>query len=150
QDDAREIGYGYYHGYTLLDRQGKRARFPFGFGLGYTTFSYEGLRAETGGAGVLASLTVRNTGGRAGSTVAQFYAGSAGARDDRPVKQLKGFRRVDLEPGESVEVKELLPWEDLRFYDPGTKQWALDKEYAVYAGADAQEAMGRQTRVQAP
>ena len=149
QDDARAIEYGYYHGYTLLDKQGKRARFPFGFGLSYTTFSYENLHAETSEEGVYASLTVRNTGARAGSTVAQFYAGSAGAEDDRPVKQLKGFQCVALEPGESVDVRELLPWDDLRFYDSNTKQWGIDAAYIVYAGADAEEAMGRQARVEA-
>jgi len=147
EDDAREIEYGYYHGYTLLDKQGKRARFPFGFGLSYTSFAYENLRAEAVPEGIYASLAVRNTGDRAGSTVAQFYVGSAGAEDDRPVKQLKGFRRVELGAGEAAEVRELLPWSDLRFYDPDTKQWALDGAYVIYAGADAQEAMGRRQAV---
>jgi len=150
EDDARAIEYGYYHGYTLLDKQGKRARFPFGYGLGYTTFSYEDLQSEATEEGIYASLTVRNTGERPGSTVAQFYAGSTGAEDDRPVKQLRGFKRVELGAGESVEVRELLPWNDLRFYDPETKQWGLDAAYTIYAGADAEEAMARQTQVQAP
>ena len=150
QDDARAIEYGYYHGYTLLDKQGKRARFPFGYGLSYTTFAYGNFHAEAAPEGVYASLTVRNTGSRTGSTVAQFYAGSAGAQDDRPVKQLKGFQRVVLEPGESVEVRELLPWDDLRFYDSNTKQWGLDAAYIIYAGADAEEAMTRSARVQSP
>jgi len=150
QDDAREIEYGYYHGYTLLDKQEKKARFPFGFGLSYTTFACEDFHVEATEEGVLASLTMRNTGARAGATVAQFYAGSTGARDDRPVKQLKGFKRVELGAGESIEVQELLLWDDLRFYDPETKQWSLDAGYIVYAGADAEEAMVRSARVQAP
>ena len=150
QDDARAIEYGYYHGYTLLDKQGKKARFPFGYGLSYTSFAYEGFHAEATEQGVLASLTVRNTGARAGSTVAQFYAGSAGAEADRPVKQLKGFKRVDLGAGESVEVQELLHWDELRFYDPETKQWGLDVGYHVYAGENAEEAMARQQEVRVP
>jgi len=140
EDEAREIEYGYYHGYALLDKEGKQARFPFGFGLSYTSFAFEGLRAKAAADGICASLTVRNTGLRAGEAVAQFYVGSAGADADRPVKQLKGFRRVALEPGESVEVSELLLWDDLRFYNPDTKQWELDAAYNVYAGADAREA----------
>jgi len=150
QDDARAIKYGYYHGYALLDKQEKKARFPFGFGLSYTSFSCDDFHAEATEEGILASLTMRNTGGRAGSTVAQFYAGSAGAEDDRPVKQLKGFRRVELEPGESIEVRELLLWNDLRFYNPAMKRWGLDAAYIVYAGADAEESMARSTQVQAP
>jgi beta-glucosidase len=147
RDEAREIEYGYYHGYTLLDKKGKQARFPFGFGMSYTSFAFEDLCAEATAEGILARLTVRNTGKRAGAAVAQFYAGSARTDTDRPVKQLKGFRRVELEPGESREVREVLPWTDLRFYDPDAKRWALDREYIVYAGADAQEAMGRQQAV---
>jgi len=149
EDDTRVIEYGYYHGYTLLDKEGKKARFPFGFGLSYTTFAFENLHAEATPEGILAGLTVRNTGDRVGSTVAQFYAGSAGAEDDRPVKQLKGFKRVALEPGESVLVQELLSWDDLRFYDPAAKQWGLDVEYIIYAGADAEQAMDLAARVQA-
>ncbi|MCL2299349.1 MAG: glycoside hydrolase family 3 C-terminal domain-containing protein [Firmicutes bacterium] len=149
EDEAREIEYGYYHGYALLDKQGKRARFPFGFGLSYTEFAYEDLHAQAVDEGIYASLTVRNTGSCAGATVAQFYVGSAGAGDDRPVKQLRGFKRVQLGAGESAEVRELLPWEDLRFYDPETKQWGLDAAYVVYAGADAEEAMNRRQAVRA-
>ena len=149
EDEAREIEYSYYHGYTLLDKQGKRARFPFGFGLSYTSFDFENLHAEAAPEGIVASLAVRNTGNREGSAVAQFYVGSVGAEDDRPVKQLKGFRRVELGAGESIEVRELLPWDDLCFYDPAAKQWALDAEYVVYAGADAEEAMGRRQAVRA-
>jgi len=149
EDGTREIEYGYYHGYTLLDREGKRARFPFGFGLSYTSFAFDDLHVEAVTEGVYASLTVRNTGSRAGATVAQFYVGSACTQDDRPVKQLRGFKRVALEPGTSILVRELLPWNDLRFYNPATKQWALDDAYIVYAGADAEEAMDRQAVVRA-
>jgi len=147
QDDAREIDYGYYHGYTLLDKEGKQARFPFGFGLSYTGFAYENLRAEATEGGILARLTVRNTGSCAGAAVAQFYAGSAGAPDDRPVKQLKGFRRVELAAGESKEVQVLLAWNDLRFYHPEQREWALDEGYVIYAGADAEDAMHQSVAV---
>jgi len=150
EDNSLEIEYGYYHGYTLFDKQGKKARYPFGFGLSYTSFAYDNLQVEAGEDGVYASLTVTNTGSCVGSTVAQFYAGSTGAQDDRPVKQLKGFRRVELAPGESIEVRELLPWDDLRFYHPETKDWKLDQAYVIYAGADAEEAMNRSAQVQSP
>ena len=147
RDDTREIDYGYYHGYTLLDKEGKQARFPFGFGLSYTVFAYENLRVEATAEGILARLTVRNTGSRAGAAVAQFYAGSAGAEDDRPVKQLKGFQRVELAAGESQEVEVLLARNDLRFYHPEQREWKLDAGYVIYAGADAEDAMQRTAAV---
>jgi len=147
QDDSREIEYSYYHGYTLLDKESKRARFPFGFGLSYTSFAFENLRVEAAPDGIYAHLTVRNIGSLPGTLVAQFYTGSTREDIDRPVKQLKGFCRVELAAGESKEIQALLPWRDLRFYDPETKQWVLDAAYAIYAGADADEAMNRSIEV---
>lgn len=149
-DDYREITYGYYHGYTLLDIENKRARFPFGFGLSYTDFVFENLKAEVTPQGVALCLTARNIGAKAGATVAQFYAGSDEAVADRPLKQLKGFRRIELAAGESRELSELLLWQELRFYDPVTRSWGLDKAYNFYAGANSEQAMDLSVTVSTP
>jgi beta-xylosidase len=89
------------------------ARYPFGHGLGYTSFAWSDLRVEAGGAttegAVLMSLTVENTGDRAGAEVVQLYLHDPVAPVVRPVQRLVGFRRVELEPGASVRLSVEVP-----------------------------------------
>lgn len=131
------ITYDYYHGYTKLDKEGKKAAYPFGYGLSYTTFRLEDTAVKLEQDHLRVITTVRNTGAVAGAEVVQVYVGSNGAAngDDRPVKLLKGMKRVPLAPGESREVEILVPLEELRFYDRG--EWVLDREYSVYVGTDS-------------
>ena len=98
-DRIDAIDYGYYHGYTLFEKQGLRAAFPFGFGLSYTSFAYSNLRVETGDDALLVSFDLENTGDRAGAEIAQVYIGLEQSAVDRPVKLLKGFKKVFLQPG---------------------------------------------------
>jgi len=96
--------------------------YPFGFGLAYTTFAYDKVRLESmemkSGGTITASLKIKNTGKRAGTTVAQFYiralAASAGPR---PVRELKGFQKIRLQPGETRDVAFTLSGKDLGYYD---------------------------------
>lgn len=90
---------------------------------------------------VTVKTTVKNTGGAAGAEVVQVYVGSNGAcnGDDRPVKLLKGIRRVEVAPGKERTVEITIPAEELRFYDRG--EWVLDREYTVYVGTDSANAM---------
>lgn len=142
-----EIAYGYYHGYTLFDKRKIEPAFPFGFGLSYTTFSIKNLKASVKGKTVSVSVVVKNTGGRDGAEVVQIYAGSNGAKADRPVKLLKGYQRVELKAGKAKRVTLSVEKDDLKFYDPATAQWVLDKSYTFYVGNSSQDAMKRKAKV---
>ncbi len=136
---AKSIEYGYLHGYRLMDKQGDVPAFPFGFGLSYTTFAYKNLqidRSEIGPDEALkASVDVTNTGNVAGEEVVQFYAGCEGSRVERPIKELKGFSKVHLDPGQTIHVDFLLAAEQLAYYDEQQGKWTVEPIiYSVYAG----------------
>ena len=128
------IDYGYYHGYTLFDKEKKQAAYPFGYGLSYTSFEISNASFADHGDMLTVTATVKNTGKVAGAEVVQVYVGSKGAAngDDRPVKLLKGFRRVELNPGEEKTVEITVSKEDMKFWTPGG--WVLDESYIVYVG----------------
>ncbi|MDI7252237.1 MAG: glycoside hydrolase family 3 C-terminal domain-containing protein [Actinomycetota bacterium] len=139
---ARSVEYGYYHGYRLFDKKGMRPAFPFGFGLSYTTFEYRDLRLSGAEIPAEGSLTVEaeiaNTGRRAGEEVVQLYVGYPASAVDRPVKELKGFARVNLEPGESKRVSFTLRAADLAYYDATAGKWVVERtDYEVYVGASS-------------
>lgn len=135
------IDYGYYHGYTKLDKEGKTAYYPFGYGLSYTSFQMGDADVSSVDGVVTVKTTVKNTGKVAGAEVVQVYVGSNGAcnGDDRPVKLLKGMKRVEVAPGETKSVEITIPVEELRFYDRG--EWVLDDAYTVYVGTNCDNAM---------
>ena len=135
-----EITYDYYHGYTKLDKEGKAAAYPFGYGLSYTSFQLGDADVSVNDGAVTVKTTVKNTGKVSGAEVVQVYMGSNGAcnGDDRPVKQLKGMKRVEVAPGETKTVEIVIPAEELKFYDRG--EWVLDAEYTVYVGTDCANA----------
>jgi beta-glucosidase len=137
--DATSIEYGLYHGYRLMDRLGHRPAFPFGFELSYTTFEYRNLELDrdiVGGDGTLrVSVDIANTGAVTGEEVAQLYVGYDESRVERPVKELKGFIRVRLEPGETRRVTLALPARRLAYYDEGQAGWVVESvAYPVYVG----------------
>lgn len=116
--------------------------FPFGFGLSYTRFSYQDLKVSAGeikvGELVTVSATVTNTGDRAGEEVAQCYVQDCVASVTRPVRELKGFKRVALEPGESCQVEFVLGSEELSFYGRDGR-WRLESgEFKIGIGGDSQ------------
>jgi len=136
---AKKATYGYYHGYRFVDKHGYEPRYPFGFGLSYTTFSYSNVRldkseSETNGQ-VLISVDVKNTGKMAGEEIVQLYIGYRNSSVDRPVKEFKGFGKVSLEPDETEAVSIKLDVKDLAYYDIESKSWIVEKlEYVVYIG----------------
>jgi beta-glucosidase len=139
---APEVEYGYYHGYTLFDRMGYPAAFPFGFGLSYTSFSFDRLQVETpeivDGGELRVSVEIRNTGLRRGDEVAQLYVGFENSAVDRPVKLLRGFERVSLEPGASKTVGFRVPAGELAWYNPGSRRWEVENiEYPVFVGSSS-------------
>jgi beta-glucosidase len=142
ESDTEAIEYGYYHGYTLLEKQGQQAAFPFGHGLSYTSFSYENLslsQAEIAPDGAVEiTVLVSNTGTVAGAEVAQLYVGFAGSSVDRPVKVLRGFDKVLLEPGERRTVRFALAGADLAYYDEGAGAWRVEPmAYQVLVGGSS-------------
>lgn len=134
------IDYGYYHGYTKLDKEGKTAAYPFGYGLSYTSFTVSDARVAEDADSLTVTATVKNTGKVTGAEVVQVYVGSKGAAngDDRPVKQLKGFKRVELQPGEEKAVEITVSREEMKFWTPSG--WVLDEAYTVYVGTDCANA----------
>lgn len=133
----KDIEYGYYHGYTLFDKEGKEPHFPFGFGLSYTEFRYEDISLEKDDKKITVSLKLENTGDFDGDEIIQLYIGSENTAVDRPVRLLKGFRRVTVRKGESVVTGVSADIEDIKFYNPATSEWELDASYTVYIGTDS-------------
>jgi beta-glucosidase len=140
-DKHVEIADGIFTGYRHHDRNGVPPRFPFGFGLSYTTFAYENLRLDP----VMkrkGTLKVRfdvvNTGPRAGTEVAQLYLADAEASVPRPVKELKGFATVTLKPGQRKTVTLTMKPRHLEFFDLDRRQWVAEPgEFVVSVGASA-------------
>jgi beta-glucosidase len=131
-----DVAYDYYHGYRWLDRQNKAARYPFGFGLSYTTFAYSNLAVADSTIGEDETLTVTvdvtNTGARAGSEVVQLYVGYAGtAVSDgwrRPKKELKAFARAEgIAPGATRTVTLSVKASELGYWDVATKTMKVEK-----------------------
>jgi beta-glucosidase len=135
---ATEITYDLWHGYRKLERDGAAPAFPFGFGLSYTTFLLSELQLEQSEVAVdgtlEASLKVTNTGSLAGDEVVQFYVSVMGSQVERAPKELKAFRRVSLQPGQSENIKLQFPVASLAYYDP-ENGWTVEKAaYTLIAG----------------
>jgi beta-glucosidase len=140
---TRDIVYGYHHGYTLLDRDGKKAAYPFGFGLSYTEFKYSDISCSHSGNAYLVSLKVANTGNADGKTVVQVYAGAEG---EQALKLLKGYKKIFLQKGESRDITIEIPEKDLKFYNPDNGEWYLASGYTFYVGQDSEDAMKGEIR----
>ena len=139
--DAEEFRYDYYHGYTLLNKSHVKPLYPFGYGLSYTTFTLAGMKAWRDEENLYASVIAKNTGKREGSEVVQMYVGFSHSKVDRPVKILRGFTRVALNPGEEKKVTITCPAEKLAYYDPYTRQMQVEKmEYELYIGTSEADA----------
>ncbi len=133
----KNIEYGYYHGYTLFDKKGIEAHFPFGFGLSYTDFKVDKLSCEKVGDVIKVRATVKNIGNFDGDEVLQIYLGSDNTEKDRPVKVLKGFKRVSVKAGEELTAETDVLIDDIKFYNPENGNWELDESYTVYVGTDS-------------
>lgn len=120
---------GQFIGYYNYDSSNISVRYPFGFGLSYTTFTYSKFSVK----GTDVTFTITNTGSMAGKETAQIYVGNEGSAVMTPNKELKAFVQVKLNPGESQEVT--VPIENLEFYDPDTDSMILQSGiYDLYIG----------------
>ncbi|MBQ2576221.1 MAG: glycoside hydrolase family 3 C-terminal domain-containing protein, partial [Lachnospiraceae bacterium] len=127
---------GLYVGYRYFETVKAPVRYPFGYGLSYTTFAYSGLQVYDKGV----SLRVKNTGDCAGAEVVQLYVSLPNGEIFRPALELKGFAKVFLQPGEEQEV--FLPFDDktFRYYNTRTCHWEVEEgDYQIKIGASCQD-----------
>lgn len=125
---------GLYVGYRYYDTAGVPTAFPFGYGLSYTSFAYSDLKADEKGV----TLTVTNTGSCAGAEVVQLYVAKPDAKVFRPVKELKGFAKVQLEAGESKTVTIPLDDKAFRYWNVKTDRWEVEGgSYQLLVGASS-------------
>ena len=137
--NADEIEYGYYHGYTLFEKENIEPAFPFGFGLSYTSYKYANLQVNTNDNEIISSVDVTNTGSLKGDEIIQLYIGFEDSKIERPNKLLKGFTRVSLEPNETKKVTLKIKKSNLAWYNPQSKKWEIENiNYSVYIGGSSE------------
>jgi beta-glucosidase len=136
--NAKAITYDLWHGYRKLERDGAVPAFPFGFGLSYTTFEFDHLRLSatslSAGDSLTATLDVTNSGSVAGDAVVQIYVAVPASRVERAPKELKAFKRVRLEPGETQTVQVNIPIKELAYYDEQSGWTVEPTSYTLIVG----------------
>ncbi|WP_235934031.1 beta-glucosidase [Sunxiuqinia indica] len=117
---------GIFVGYRWYDKKGIDVCFPFGHGLSYTTFTYDSLSVEKMDKEVIVAFNLANKGTIAGDEIAQLYVTDKECSVERPKKELKGFNRVSLLPGESKKVEIMLSPDAFKFWDEDTNTWKFE------------------------
>lgn len=143
-DNDKHVNYseGIFIGYRHYDKSGVEPLFPFGYGLSYTKFDYSSLRLNSeklkNGERIYVSFDVKNTGLKAGAEVVQVYIRDVIASEPRPVKELKGFDKIFLEPGEVKNVIIALDEIALSFYSSKKKRWIAEPgQFEVLVGSSS-------------
>ncbi|WP_234783761.1 beta-glucosidase family protein [Mycolicibacterium celeriflavum] len=142
---AQRVLYGerHYVGYRWFDTTHRAVAHPFGHGLSYTTFDYGDLRVDVPDPErneATVAFTVTNTGGRAGSDVAQVYVSDLAASVDRPQRELKAFGKVHLEPGQSRHIEIRLSERDFAFWDEQRAAWTVEPgTFRIVIGASSRD-----------
>ena len=127
---------GLYIGYRYFTTAEKAVRFPFGYGMSYTTFAYSDMAADE----QRVSLTVTNTGSVAGTEIVQLYVAKKNSELFRPAKELKGFARVTLAPGEKQRITIMLDDKAFRFWNVKANRWEIEGgEYELLVGASVED-----------
>ena len=144
EGDVAEYREGVFVGYRYYDKKKMDVLFPFGFGLSYTTFEYSGLKLSAEKIkdtdALTVTLTVKNTGSRAGKTVVQLYVGDAESTPLRPVRELKGFEKVALQPGESREISFTLDKRSFAYWNREIHDWHVETgTFTIEAGASSRD-----------
>ncbi len=130
EGDEADYREGVFVGYRYYDKKEMPVLFPFGFGLSYTTFACSNLRLSgakiTDQETLTATVTVTNTGSRAGKTVVQLYVGDRESTVLRPIRELKGFEKVELQPGESGDVTFTLDKRAFAYWNAAIHDWHVE------------------------
>jgi beta-glucosidase len=130
---------GVFVGYRWYEKKKKPVRFPFGHGLSYTSFQYSDLKIDTGKT-IQVKFKIKNTGKTEGAEVAQAYFTSPESKIERPLKELCGFKKVDLKSGNSKTVIITIHPEDISYYDVGRKLWVTPKgAYNLVVGSSSKD-----------
>ena len=136
KERSSEYREGLYVGYRYYETVGKKVRFPFGYGLSYTSFSYSDIAVDEAGV----TVTVKNTGAMDGAETVQLYVGKKSDTVFRPAKELKGFKKVFLKTGESKQVRMLFDDKTFRFFDTRTDTWEIESGvYWIGVGSNARD-----------
>jgi beta-glucosidase len=135
-------GEGLFIGYRYYDAKDVPVQFPFGYGLSYTTFAYNNLQVLTDHFddvdGLTVTVEVSNTGPVAGKEIVQVYVRDRESRLVRPYKELKGFAKVSLQPGETKTIAIPLDFRAFAYYDPAHQQWVTeDGQFDILVGASS-------------
>lgn len=135
---------GIYVGYRHFEKNNITPLFPFGFGLSYTTFKYSNLKLSSNEITrddiLSVTLNVKNTGKLKGSEVVQLYIKDLQSSIDRPEKELKGFKKISLEPGEEKTIEMTIDKKALSFFDPKIKEWVAENgEFEIMVGSSSQD-----------
>ncbi len=127
EGDSNRVIYkeGIFVGYRGYEHNHTQPLYPFGYGLSYTTFKFSNLAVKPDGSHATVTFDVTNTGDRAGADVAQVYVGDDHAKIARPAKELKGFEKVMLQPGETKHVSVDLDSRAFAYYDVEAKKWSI-------------------------
>jgi beta-glucosidase len=138
------MDYDIRHGRTYMYFRGE-PQYRFGYGLSYTSFAYANLRTSadrvTGGGRFTVAMDVTNTGSRPGDDVVQLYVSHPGSKVERPIRQLRGFQRVTLGPGETRTVALTLAVADLAWWDAGRHAWVVERgRVELMAGGSSADA----------
>ena len=139
EGNTAEYREGVFVGYRYYDKKDMDVLFPFGHGLSYTTFEYSNLRLSADSIRdtdtLTATVTAKNTGSRAGKTVVQLYVRPAGGEIIRPVRELKGFEKIELQPGESKDVAFTLDKRAFAYWSTALHDWHVESgEYIIEIG----------------
>ncbi len=138
------VTYGFYQGYRHYDHEGLNPQYPFGHGLSYTSFEYSNLQlslsAQQEAEFIVASFDLTNSGAVAGKEVAQLYVGYVNSAVERAVRDLKGFEKITLSPGETKRVSIEVPLEELRYWDTQAESWVLEElVYRIDIGSSSRD-----------
>jgi beta-glucosidase len=144
KDDSKHVAYteGVFLGYRHFDQSSVKPLFPFGYGLSYTTFKYSNLKVAPesfrGDEPVTVSFDVTNTGRREGAEIGEVYVSDGHSKIARPVKELKGFGKIDLEPAETKTITVTLNRRAFSYYDVNLKGWtATPGEFGILVGSSS-------------